>query len=495
MLLHISILLALASSVQETPQPQVTVEVDASRKIHQLAGGLGASWHAISRDIPVIREGYTWFPEGPTPRGSAYGGNPPVSDAHAWRQVTGHASWLGLNFIRVELSQRMYEPARREFDWNNEEMQALYKILDWCQENGADVLLQQMWRNVEWNAIPGVHPLISAPRDLGDFIYSVGTLLEYLTKTKGYTCIKYFGMTNEPPGGTWGSWWEYGNQEGSINDAWRELHQDFKNRDIRVKISGPGWTSLPPFEEDKLSFAPYLDSIDIHSYGGVNPAGEEILHKWAQWAHGQGKPFFLTEFGNMNLGWRTDHPGPKSFDAALSNAEDVIRGLRAKVDGFNRWSFTNRGDLDGQWQLLQTWDRDRKEYFKQVEPEHVAYHGFAILSRFFSKYATTVHCQTDQPESVLMSAALLSPEGELSVFLLNGSPQDVRVEISVKAPTVRTMHVYQVSEHLLRDSSFVLNPGSEFSSAEGTELTLPARSITTVSSYFLKAEDEGIIFR
>jgi len=35
-----------------------------------------------------------------------------------------------------------------------------------------------------------------------------------------------------------------------------------------------------------------------------------------------------------------------------------VRGINAGVDGFNRWSFINRGDLDGQWQLLRTWQSE-----------------------------------------------------------------------------------------------------------------------------------------
>lgn len=489
------LLLALPACCSDNDNAAHHIRIDASQKLYTLQGGLGASWHAISKEIPLNLEGYKYLPQGSTPRGSAYGGNPPVADKKGWKQVTDHAAWLGLNFIRVEMSQRMYEPERRLFDWDNEEMQALYNILDWCQENEADVLLQQMWRYVEWNAIPEVHPLVSAPKSAEDFVYSIGTLVEHLVTTKGYSCIKYFGMTNEPPGGTWGSWWEYGGQEGSINDVWQLLHEEFAERGIHVAISGPGWTDMPPFEEEKLVFAPYMQSIDIHSYHGVTPEGEENLRHWAAWAHHQNKPFFLTEFGNMNLGWRGDNPAPKSFDAALSNAQDVIRGLHAGVDGFNRWSFTNRGDLDGQWQLIQTWDREKKEYLTDIVPEKEAYYGFAILSRFFSKYASTVACVAETPDSLLIQAALLSPEGELSVFLVNlkDVPVDVSVE-SVNFPN-KTMHMYQVSEEILSRPDYGMNAVERFNSGKKRKLLLPSRSITTVTSYDLAKNDTGIIIK
>ena len=474
---------------------QVTeIKIDASQIIHTMKGGMGASWHAISKELPLNNERYKFPVRGASPRGSAYGGNPPVTNVEAWNQIQKHAAWLGLDFIRVELSQRMYEPERRKFDWNNEEMQALYKILDWCQQNKADVFLQQMWGYVEWNAYPGVHPLISAPKNLDDFSDGIATLIEYLTKTKGYTCIKYFCMTNEPPGGPWGYWWEYGDAKGSINDAWKRLKEEFDHRKINIPISGPDWTSMPPFDEKKLVFAPYLGSFDIHSYDGVTSKGEENLKRWAEWAHSQNKPFFMTEYGNMKLGFGGDNAGQKSFDAALSNASDVIRGLQAGVDGFNRWSFTNRGDLDGQWQLIQTFDRQTKKYFSEVKPEKEAYYGFGIISRFLSKYSATVSCIINQPDSLIMSSALRSPKGELSVFIVNLKNETVTVNLEITLPSEKVMNIYQVSGEIVSMPDFELNAIENFNSKEKKKLTLPARSITTVTSYSLKNSERGIIF-
>jgi hypothetical protein len=38
--------------------------------------------------------------------------------------------------VHVELEQRMYEPERNRFDWDNPEMRILYRQLDWCQRRG-----------------------------------------------------------------------------------------------------------------------------------------------------------------------------------------------------------------------------------------------------------------------------------------------------------------------------------------------------------------------
>jgi hypothetical protein len=84
----------------------------------------------------------------------------------------------------VEFEQRMYQPERNQFDFENREMQALYRILDWCQANGADVFLQQMWSNVGWNTwevwrdspSARVH---SGPQSMDDFGEGLNTWSRY----------------------------------------------------------------------------------------------------------------------------------------------------------------------------------------------------------------------------------------------------------------------------------------------------------------------------
>lgn len=470
------------------------IKVDVAQVRHTMRGGMGASWHAIGskdwHELPGHNKEYKYSlsdpAQGNTPRrarGSAFGGNPPVTDQTAWKQIKQHASWLGMNFLRVELDQRMYEPEQGKFDWENEEMQALYLILDWCQQNDADVFLQQMWAFVEWNAYPDVHPLISAPRDLDAFANGIATLLDHLIKTKGYTCIKYFCMVNEPPGGTWGWWWEYGDAEGKMEDAWKKLKEVFDARKINVLLSGPDWTTNPPFDETNLTFAPYLGSIDIHSYSGADEAN---LKKWADWAHANKKPFFLSEFG---------HPlkPEKPFESALSVANYVIRALRADVDGLNRWSYTNRGDLDGAWQLIKTYDPVTKEYLKTIEPESEAFYSFGILSRFFAKYSSVVECSASDPDNGLLTAALLSPGGDLSVFLLNQTDKDVSICLNIVSLPEKRMNLYQVAKETVSKPDFKLDAIQHFPSSETTLLILPAKSITTVSSYTLTHGDNGII--
>jgi len=358
--------------------------------------------------------------------------------------------------------------------------------------NNADVFLQQMWMNVEWNSFPGIHPLVSAPKNLDDFAIGIATLVEFLTREKGYSCIKYFCMTNEPPGGTWGYWWEYGDNEGNITEAWARLKEEFDNREIAIPISGLDWTDMPLFDEDKFDFTIHFGAIDIHSYYGVTEEGEENLKKWADWAHQQGKPFFLTEYGNMNLGWGGNDPNQKMFKAALSNASDVLRDMHAGVDAFNRWSYVNRGDLDGQWQLVKTYDFEKNDYLEDVLPEPEAYYGFGIISRFLSKYSSVVSCEVQASDSVLMCNAVISPGGKISVFLVNKSAENLQVQLNFKDSPINGLSLFQVSKEIVHKPGFQLSSLKSYSGKKVT-VSLPPESISTLSQNVLTPDQKGIM--
>lgn len=489
---------ALGSLNLSAQNSTVNLKIDAGKITHQMKGGIGASWHALIHEIPLDNEKYDYPVRHINPRGSAYGGNPPLADTAAWSQLYQHAKWLGLNFLRVELSQYMYEPERNVFDWDNDEMLALYRILDWCEANNADVFLQQMWGHVAWNAHSNVHPLLSAPNSVDDFANGIATLLKHLTETKKYTCIRYFCMTNEPPGGPWGYWWSGGSQRAvTISEAWQKLQATFKQQKINIKLSGPDWVSLPPCEPEKMDFTPYLDALDIHSYFGIyskKNAGK-IINDWVKFAKEQNKPFFLTEFGNMDLGWGTDNPGPKTFKAALSNASDVALCMNLGVDGFNRWSFTNRGDMDGQWQLVNTYDLQTKTYTKIVNPENEAYYGFAMLSRFLGKYTSVLATTSDQPLEGVLFTSYKNRDGHVSLLMVNNRKEPVRVNVSMdNTDKKQNFYLYQLNEKMLQNGPYKLDPIKTYQHpGKLKNILLEPESISIVTTNGLKNADNGVI--
>jgi hypothetical protein len=483
-------------------EPHAVLSVNANRPLRQMVGGIGASWHSIRVEYQsnsAVR--YRYDVRESCPQGSAVGANLPL-DSAGWKDIERLGEWLGLDWLRVEMDRRMYEPQRGRFDWESQEMRTLYRILEWCQRNGADVFLTEMWRDVDWLAFPEVHPLVSAPNSLEDFAEGLAVLADHLVRQKHYTCVRWLCFANEPPGGTWGYWWSRGADNAPFSPAFKAVRAALDRRGLTLPLCGPDWTDLPELDPAKIDFAPYVGAFDIHSYGAPDANLSRILGDSARWAHQQGKPFFLTELGDMSLGWGNTNAGPKSYEAVLSVAEKILRGLEAGVDGFNRWSFLNRGDQDGQWQLVRTWDMAAKRYLEHAKPEPVPFYGYAMLTRFTAKHSQVLPCEfqfqgkeTSAPR--VFAAALRSPQGHLTLILDNRESAAIETRFRWEGLARRTtFHRYEVTEDKLKQPRFKLaTQARQVVSARQPEFihALPGRSLTVFTTYDLAPDAPGVI--
>lgn len=496
----------------------MTVSVDCGNVVHTMQGGIGASWHAIETPIPygVNHPVFTSYSQG----GSGWGGYPPADDRRAWEQIERHAAWLGLNWNRVEVEQRIYEPQRGEFTWDSPEMLILYRILDWNQRHGADVFFQQMWCNAAWLAYPefrtgAVERVHSAPADLAAFADGLAGLMEHLIKQRGYTCIKWLSITNEP-GEKW-SWWQAPPDKPlKIDAGLAAVRHALDRRGLKLPLSGPDHHLMPPAQAaQRYGGLDLLGAYDFHDYG-VDfdfrakrhiAAQEQALAPWIALARREGKPVFFSEFGTMAYGWVPDKPGPNSPPAALAAAEFMLRLANAGVDGFNRWSFLNRGDLDGQWQFVDTWDPRRKQLLRDFRPHPNSYFGLGLLSRFTVKHSAVLAARVDGGRldgfARVFAAAFRSPPrlpspagkgtgdegGNLTLAMVNDATSAFPLKVALAAipkPTVLWRYRYGDSEFNRADvkvdpqAGFRLVPGA----AELRD-SLPPRSLTLYSAYKL----------
>ena len=485
---------------------QVKISIASATPVRTMRGGIGASFHVIEAELPgKNRFGDSWS-------GSGWGGNPGADDDRHWQELFQHAEWLGLDWCRVELEQRVYEPGRRVFDWDNAEMRVLYRILDWAERRGVDVFLQQMWNDVAWNAYPGnaedpVKRLRSAPYSIPDWAHGLGELVEHLVRVKGYKCIRWVSVSNEPGHDDF-SWWQDANMKSiPFTPGLKAAREEFDRRGLAVPISGPDWTDLPDLIPSEVDFDTYIGAYDLHSYNAVFDSmdgsynltqAEQRMGRWAQWAHARNKPFFLSEFGTMAFGWGTEDIGPASYQSGLKNASLVVRGINAGVDGFNRWSFTNRGDLDGQWQLVRTWDIDHNRLLDTFTPQPNAYYQFAMLSRFLPKYAGVLATRVQAPfvekERRLVAAGLRTPKGNLTVIVVNEShrPADTTMELEGLPAPVR-LERYSLTREAEDKSRVDLRPERTLEVTKTLSDRIPPMSIVVYSTYRLNPEDPGSI--
>jgi hypothetical protein len=348
-----------------------------------------------------------------------------------------------------------------------------------------------MWSG---DAIPGVNRLQSAPNSVEDFAVGLATLVDHLVKTKGYTCIRWLCIVNEP--GRPGSWWQGSDKKGvSLMPALHAVRAELDRRGIPIGLCAPDWTdptwssveNTPEFDfNDKV-----VEAFDAHNY--ESSPSVDLMKVWVDKARGRGVPFRSAEFGSNLKKVGNGTQDVRAYENQLLNAEKIIEGLNIGIDAFNRWSFTNRGDLDGQWQLVRTFNPETWEYSKRVTPVPASFYSHAILTRFMSKRSDVLKIEGETP--TLRAAALRSPHGNLTFYCLNKSTSSQPVSWKL-APwkESRTFYKYQIDGNF--PENFQMNPMKSFEISEKhpfIEDTVPGSSITVYSTYKLTHDALGII--
>ena len=335
--------------------------------------------------------------------------------------------------------------------------------------------------------------------------------MEHLVKQRGYTCIKYLCINNEPGAGF--SWWNAPpNRPLSIKPGLEAVRKALDRRGLKgLPLSGPDYTNggFPVTYPAGVDFLPILGAYDFHDYDadfdfrahGHITQQERNAALWTRQAHAEGKPLFLSEFGTMAYGWVPDMPGPSCPQAALAGAEFVVRMLECGVDGMNRWSFLNRGDLDGQWQLVDTWDRKTKRLLKEFTPHADSYFCLGLLPRFIAKHSTVLGSRVNggriDPWQRVFAVALRSPGGDLTVAVVNDASRGYDLELAVDglAKSAR-FYRYRYDETCHGKADLRIDPQKEFSLGPHEKTlrdALPPSSLTIFSTFKLAHDDPGVI--
>lgn len=192
-----------------------------------------------------------------------------------WALVRRRVEFMRLPIVRMMMQTRWCYREGGRFDWESQEMKSLYAHLDICQAQGISVILAD-WGVETWAPAAGI-------KDTADPAYAeaIGAYLEHLLKERGYTCIRYFILVNEP------------NYEVKDFDRWahglRNVAAVLKKRglDKRIGLLGPdaGQGDLKWFQPAVQQLHDLLAGYDIHMY-----AGDKMVRP------GQLEPFFASRW-------------------------------------------------------------------------------------------------------------------------------------------------------------------------------------------------------
>lgn len=262
--------------------------------------------------------------------------------------IVERIKWMNLPIVRIMMQTKWCYSESLRYDWNNENMKSLYRHLDVCQKNGIEVILCDWGVEVEWLAVDGV-----SKTDDPKYVDVIGTYLDYLVNKKGFSCIKYFNLVNEPN-------FEVGNFERWKNGL-DQLFQVFKDKELdsKVKIAAPGTSDNKEWffnTVDEIRYA--LEVYDVHLYawkestanGGVHVTLKELLdYAKSLDQYYQRKLFFVSEAGMRDGQAANISKQIDDFYYGLFMADFAIQAVHAGAQAVLAWMLDDNSHPEFKW--------------------------------------------------------------------------------------------------------------------------------------------------
>ena len=242
--------------------------------------------------------------------------------------------WVNPSWIRTFIWIKEWCPSGdfKTFDFDSPGMKSHYRSLDLYQKMGVRVGLV----DTEWsmNHIYD-NPEVMAP--------AIGELFEHLIKKKGYTCIKYWTLTNEPCS-------NYTRTRGYRFDHFTRTHElmkaEFKKRGLEIKIIGSDDADSFSFLQTCVADPKYSELTDIfcsHTYprtASLSAIPDFFDNRMKTVESGKpGKPFIIGECGVLGDSFTShDNPLMLGYAYAMDMSVFAIEGLNRGVAGFAIWT-------------------------------------------------------------------------------------------------------------------------------------------------------------
>lgn len=361
-------------------------------------------------------------------------------------------TWMQPDFVRMFVWYKDWCPSGdwETFTLDSDNMLSHYRTLDLYERLGTQVNIT----GVEWS-------MPESYRDPEAFARAQGMLLSHLIRDKGYSCIRYWTLTNEPNGAFTGMGYSF--------DDFVRIHElvraEFAQRGLDIQIVGSDDAQDFRWFERCLTTPAYYEVSDLfssHRYFPfldrdiVVPFFDDRFALLNQ--HTPRKPFIVGEFGfqdsrsSVNL-----NPIMRSYPYAVWTTSLAIDGLNRGTAGFSIWSVHEMLYPGGMRMEYALWDY--KDLGWQVRP---VYHAWAMFTRLTSRGDRSFACTSTHPEQ-----AAATRVGD-TLFWVNQTSAEA--ELIVEGATVSDVQV--MSESTLDGD----RECGETVQAEDNRFTAPAMS-------------------
>lgn len=432
-------------------------------------------------------------------------GNPTLSDAD-WNTLFKRVSFMRPSLVRIMVSQGwnyingvVYYPQKSD--------PVLGKILAFCQQNGITVQLGE-WGHVGGSGIDDT------------WVDNATNFLSYLVKEKGFTCIKYYTIVNEP-NGDWSS--TIGNYP-----LWRDIVRRFyvrmeeKKLNDAVKIMGPDvaiWniaeTSWVLNTRNELGTE--VKAFDIHAYPGnedVRTTAFLQLLKAYKAASNPAAPIIMGELGfkypaSSPLGkanssrikadpFAAEDSQMHVYDAfyGIDMADATIQVMLAAFGGVTYWDLDDamyNDDGSSSSTKLKRWgfwNTLGSEKFHNPDDERIRpwFYTTSLLCRYFPAGTTVYDVMLPKPVKSGLRAIAGMKDGKTTIAIVNSSTKDYLFNLKMESGTV----VQGVKTYLYKaqqGANFIgtvdtdgfatpvaTNEKIDFSNHQSKEINLPGQS-------------------
>ncbi|WP_010137155.1 cellulase family glycosylhydrolase [Ochrovirga pacifica] len=507
--------LLFASCVQKKSTPTVTNEISFLQKneVKSPFVGHGVQWSA--------------YPHADSDK-AEWGA---LMTDEKWEELYKRLDFINPHIIRVMdiASWRYYQGLDKQqqpmLNFDTQEVKSLYKLLDYCQTRNIPVLFG------EWGA-PGLWHLDKKNKEIQRadderWTKMIVAYLKHLILEKGYTCIQYYNLVNEPNGywaSTDGDWeqWKKGYQ--NLNSALKKA-----GLDKYVSMSGPD--AVTQWENPKspikakdwvLQTVDDLNEItglyDFHIYADQHMIRDgsfvNYLEPFTAKIIPTGKPLVLGELGmkytgalgeeNKKRGQEDPYAGPDDssmfvydYFYGIDMADAALQSMIAGVGGAIAWDLDDAmhtvndlGEKDqlkkwGMWNILAEEFGDLE---KDKTPRPWAYSWTLLCQLFPPKSTVIVPSYTQQNDSIRAVAATFD-KGH-TIALVNQSSKAECLQLASDVfQSNQPLYLYEYSENHRPVNSQGFPVSSQKitkGSSENIKVDLKAKSVVFLSTRLLE---------
>ncbi|RII31395.1 MAG: hypothetical protein CXR30_00865 [Geobacter sp.] len=334
-----------------------------------------------------------------------------------FKLITDRISNMKLPIVRIMVLGKYCYLGNGKYNWNSDSMISIYKQLDFCQKEGIKVIVCAWGAGYNPNDWLKIHDVSGV--DDPKYADVVGTIMDYLLNTKGYTCIKYFSTINEPDlqlRNNWGMWLKCMNN----------FADNFKRHGLTHKLIllGPEITESNAdnwLKNSSVQLSSLLGVYSLHLYASrnlVKSGGlESIILKNMKYVSNSNsvaasKPFFITEAG-MSDDFKPPYGNPhiSDFQYGIFMADYAVQAARAGSSAILAWMLDDNSHKDFYWGMWA----NKIDNFK-IRPW---YYAWSLLSRIFPNGATVYRVEQPKDIRILVARIHGSTDEYWSICLVN----------------------------------------------------------------------------